>query len=178
MELFLSFFKIGLFTFGGGISMIPIMENEFCINKKWISQDDMLNMVVISEATPGPLAVNSATFIGYKIKGVFGSFWATLGVVLPSFIIILIISVFYNEFISISFIEKALKGVKSGVVFLIFSAFLKFFKKAEKNHYRNFVFLLSVFLSFILNINVAFIMIIGISINYIYISIKIKKDGI
>ena len=86
--LFLTFFKIGLFTFGGGYAMIPIIEREAVDRKNWISKDEFLDILAIAESTPGPLAINSATFVGYKVCGVLGSVFATLGVVLPSFIII------------------------------------------------------------------------------------------
>ena len=93
LELFLTMFKIGLFTFGGGYAMIAVFENEFISRKKWLESDEFLDMIAIAESTPGPIAINTATYIGYKVAGVLGSIFATLGVVLPSFIIILVISV-------------------------------------------------------------------------------------
>ena len=97
LELFLSFFKIGLFTFGGGYAMIPIMEREVVEKKKWVDDETISTILAISESTPGPLAINSATYIGYNIRGVLGSVMATLGVVLPSFIIIFLISLFFDN---------------------------------------------------------------------------------
>ncbi|MBQ1988903.1 MAG: chromate transporter, partial [Clostridia bacterium] len=92
LQLFLTFFKIGAFTFGGGYAMIPLIQKEVVEEKKWITDDDILEIIAIAESTPGPIAINSATFVGYRVCGFWGSFFSTLGVVLPSFVIILIIS--------------------------------------------------------------------------------------
>ena len=110
LGLFLTMFKIGLFTFGGGYAMLAILENEFVEKKKWTDKDDFLNMVAIAESTPGPIAINSATYLGYKRAGVLGSAVATLGVVLPSFIIIYTISLFFDAFLSLTFVAYAFKG--------------------------------------------------------------------
>lgn len=131
-ELFLTMFKIGLFTFGGGYGMIALLENEFVERKKWIEHDEFMDIIVIAESTPGPIAINSATYIGYKMAGVFGSVFATLGVALPSFIIIYIISLFFDAFISITAVAAAFKGIQACVVYLILSAGIKMFKKMEK----------------------------------------------
>ena len=130
--LFFTFFKIGLFTFGGGYAMISILENEFVERKKWLQHDEFLDIIVIAESTPGPIAINSATYIGYKTIGVLGSVCSTLGVVLPSFIIIYLISLFFDEFIALSFVAAAFKGIQACVVFLILSAGIKMFKKLQK----------------------------------------------
>ena len=133
LKLFLTFFKIGLFTFGGGYAMIAIIEREIIERKKWIGSDEFLDLIAIAESTPGPLAVNSATFIGYKICGVLGSLFATLGVVLPSFIIIFVISLFFDAFLSIVWVGYAFRGIQVAVAFLIFNAGLKMMKKVQKN---------------------------------------------
>ncbi len=98
--LFLTFLKIGAFTFGGGYAMIALLENEFVERKKWIEKDDFLNMVAIAESTPGPVAINSATYIGYKIAGLFGAAAATVAVCIPSFTVIFCISLFFDQFLS------------------------------------------------------------------------------
>ena len=108
-KLFLIMFKIGLFTFGGGYAMIPLIENEFVTKRKILDQDEFLNMVAIAESTPGPIAINSATYLGYKEGKVLGSFFATLGVVLPSFIIISLISLIYDQFLGIKLVADAFK---------------------------------------------------------------------
>ena len=142
-RLFLIMFKIGLFTFGGGYAMIPLIENEFVTKRNWIEHDEFLNMVAIAESTPGPIAINSATYIGYKRGGFLGSLFATLGVVLPSFIIISLISLIYDKFFEIRFVAAAFKGIQICVVFLILSAGIKMLKKLEKNVFNYIVFSLT-----------------------------------
>ena len=132
LNLFITFFKIGLFTFGGGYAMISLIENECIQKKKWIEQEDFLNCIGLAESTPGPIAINSATYIGYKVAGVLGSIFATLGVILPSFIIIFLISLFLNNLLEITIIANAFKGIKVGVSLLIIAAGIKLFIKAEK----------------------------------------------
>ena len=129
--LFLTMFKIGLFTFGGGYAMIAIIERELVERKKWIENEEFLDLIAIAESTPGPLAINSATYIGYKIGGFFGSVFATLGVVLPSFIIIFVISLFFDAFISLKFVSYAFRGIQACVAFLIISAGFKMLKKLK-----------------------------------------------
>ena len=106
-DLFLSFAKIGMFTFGGGYAMIALIENECVENKKWITTDDLSTITAIAESTPGPIAINSATFVGYKVCGVWGSFFSTLGIVLPSFVIIILISFVLREFEQLSEMDKS-----------------------------------------------------------------------
>ena len=133
LSLFFTMFKIGLFTFGGGYAMIAIIEREIVERKKWIDSDEFLDIIAIAESTPGPLAINNATYIGYKICGVIGAIFATLGVVLPSFIIIYVISLFFDAFLSIVWVGYAFKGIQAAVAFLILNAGLKMLKKLEKN---------------------------------------------
>ncbi|MCR5741354.1 MAG: chromate transporter [Gammaproteobacteria bacterium] len=131
--LFWDYFKIGLFTFGGGYAMISLIQKTFVEKRKYITDEDLLNIVAIAEATPGVIAVNSATYIGYKVAGFLGSLFATIGVVLPSFIIILILSFFYEQFIQIEWIKAILSGLMIAVIFLIFRAGIKLFKSANKD---------------------------------------------
>ena len=137
---FLTMFKIGLFTFGGGYAMLALLENEFVEKKGWLTKEEFLNMLAIGESTPGPIAINSATFIGYKTAGVMGSAFATLGVCLPSFIIIYIISLFFDAFLSLKFVEYAFLGIRACVVYLIASAGFKLFKGLKKNVLSIFIF--------------------------------------
>lgn len=132
-EMFLSFFKIGLFTFGGGYAMLALIESELVEKKKWISKEEFLDMVAIAESTPGPIAINSATYIGYKRAGVLGSALSTLGVVLPSFIIIFIISLFLEAFLAVELVAYAFRGIQACVVYLIISAGWKMLKGLKKN---------------------------------------------
>ena len=132
LSLFWAMFKIGLFTFGGGYAMIAIIERELVERKKWIEHEEFMDLIAIAESTPGPIAINSATYIGYKRCGVLGSIFATLGVVLPSFIIIFLISLFYKHFIAIKAVNYAFKGIQACVVFLIMSAGIKMLKKLKR----------------------------------------------
>lgn len=131
-ELFITFFKIGLFTFGGGYAMIATVRESVVENKKWLSEEEFLEIIAIAESTPGPIAINMATFVGYKNKGVKGSALATLGVVLPSLIIIYAISLFLEAFMKNEFVAYAFDGIKCAVALLIFNAGLTMFKKVEK----------------------------------------------
>ena len=133
LELFLTFAKIGLFTFGGGLAMISLIENKCVEQKKWITHEEMMDITVIAESTPGPIAINCATFVGYKRAGFIGSIMATLGVVLPSFAIIYIISVFLDNFLELTLIANAFKGIKVAVGFLILDAAFNIIKKMQKN---------------------------------------------
>lgn len=107
--LFFTFLKIGTFTFGGGYAMIALIENEFVLKRKWIKQEDFLNMIAVAESTPGPMAINSATYIGYHISGIFGALIATLAVSLPSFFIIYFISLFFDTFLKLSYVSRAFR---------------------------------------------------------------------
>lgn len=131
-QLFLSMFKIGLFTFGGGYAMINLLDNEFVGRKKWIESDEFMDLVAIAESTPGPIAINCSTYIGYKREGILGALFATAGMCLPSFVIIYLISLFFDSFLSIAWVAAAFKGIRVCVVFLIFTAGLKMLKKIKK----------------------------------------------
>ncbi len=130
--LFWTMFKIGLFTFGGGYAMIAILERELVERKKWLEHDEFIDLIAIAESTPGPIAINSSTYIGYKRCGVIGSAFATIGVVMPSFIIIFLISIFYDAFIKIQAVNYAFKGIQACVCFLILSAGIKMLKKIKR----------------------------------------------
>lgn len=133
LDLFLAMLKIGLFTFGGGYAMIALLENEFVSKKKWLEKDEFLNVAAIAESTPGPIAINAATYVGYKRAGVLGSAVATLGMILPSFVIIYAISLFFDTFLSLTYVAYAFKGIQICVVYLILSAGVKMLKQTEKS---------------------------------------------
>ena len=132
INLFLNFAKIGLFTFGGGYAMLPLIERTCVEKKKWISKEDMVNITVLAESTPGPVAINCATFVGNKQKGIAGAIAATLGMVTPSFIIIYIISVFLEQFMQNKWVAGAFQGIKIAVGILIIDAAIRLFSKLEK----------------------------------------------
>lgn len=128
----MTFMKIGLFTFGGGYAMISMIEHNCVEKKKWISHDDMMNVTVIAESTPGPIAINCATFVGYQQAGFLGSLAATFGIVLPSFAIIFAISMCLDNFLEIAIIANAFKGIKIAVGLLILDAAATMIKKMQK----------------------------------------------
>ena len=136
LELFLTFFRIGAFTFGGGYAMISVIEDICVSRKKWITHEDLVNVTVIAESTPGPVAINCATFVGYKQKGFIGAVMATLGVVLPSFIIIYVISMFLDRFLEIAWIANAFKGIRVAVGLLILDVGIRMVKKMPKEPVR------------------------------------------
>ena len=125
VELFATFFKIGLFTFGGGFAMLSLIDHECVAKKGWLTPEEMLDMTAISESTPGPIAINCATFVGYKEQGVSGAAWATFGVVLPSFITLYIISKLFENFAKIKIVNHALLGIRIGVAILIIQTAVK-----------------------------------------------------
>ena len=134
--LFINMLKIGLFTFGGGYAMIHLLENEFVSKKKWIEEDEFMDLVAIAESTPGPIAINCSTYIGYKKEKILGAVLATLGMCIPSFTIIFLISLFFNQFLSIGWVAAAFKGIQVCVVFLILSAGVKMLKKMKKKPFN------------------------------------------
>ena len=143
LELFLTFAKIGLFTFGGGYAMISIIEDNCVDKKKWISHEDMMELTVIAESTPGPIAINMATAVGCRQAGMAGAVVATLGVVLPSFLIIYLISNVLDQFLEITLIANAFKGIKVGVGLVILNAGINMVKKMKKKPFPIAVVILS-----------------------------------
>ena len=131
-QVFSSFFKIGAFTFGGGYAMIPLIQNEAVEKRHWVTDDDILEVVAIAESTPGPIAINSATFVGYKAAGILGSVCATLGVVLPSFVVILILSFVLRQFQQVQAVQYAFQGIRAGVLALLVKALWTMYKKSPK----------------------------------------------
>ena len=126
-DLFWTFLKIGAFTFGGGYAMVALLEREFVEDKQWLSREEFLDMVAIAESTPGPVAVNSATYVGYKIEGAEGAAASTLAVCLPSFVVIYLISLVFDRFLQLS-VASAFRGIQVCVIYLILSAGLKMLK--------------------------------------------------
>ena len=142
-SLFFSFLKTGVFTFGGGYAMIALLRQEFVEEKKWLSSDEFFDLVAIAESTPGPIAINAATYIGFKAGGVVGSLLATLGVCLPSFTIIYLISLFFDAFLSLKYVNYAFRGIQACVPYLILSAGIKMLKGLKKDVFSVTVFCLT-----------------------------------
>jgi chromate transporter len=133
LQLFFVFFKIGLFTFGGGYAMISVISHEVVEKRRYISEEEFSDVVAIAESTPGPIAINSSTYIGYRVGGVLGSILSSLAVCMPSFIIIYVISLFFSKFLELELAAKAFRGIQCGVAVLIVSAAFKLFKNVKKN---------------------------------------------
>jgi len=158
-KVFATFFKIGAFTFGGGYAMIPLIQNEAVEKNKWITDDDILEIIAIAESTPGPIAINSATFVGYRAAGVLGSVCATLGVVLPSFVIILLLSFVLRQFQELRAVQYAFAGIRAGVLALLIKALWTMYKKSPKGWPAYVVMAGSFILTAIFDINVIFVII-------------------
>lgn len=132
-DIFLSIFKIGAFTFGGGYAMIPLIEEEVVKNKGWLSKEEFVDILVVAQSLPGALAVNTSVFLGYKISGIFGAITALLAVVLPSFFIILLIAMFFMQFRSNYYVNAAFKGITAAVPILVLIGAVSLAKGLEKN---------------------------------------------
>lgn len=174
--LFSSFFRIGAFTFGGGYAMIPLIQKEVVENKKWITDQDILDIVAIAESTPGPIAINTATFVGYRVAGVLGSAMATFGVVLPSFLIITLISYVLNEFQSLKAVQYAFFGIRAGVLALILKAWWSMYKQCPKKILSYCIVAGALIAAAFLDINVLFV-IIGCAVTGLIASLLHGKRG-
>ncbi len=161
MDIFLIFLKIGAFTFGGGYAMIALLEDEFVDKRSWLNESEFLDMTAIAESTPGPVAINAATYLGYKLAGFKGALAASLAVCIPSFAIIYVISFFYERFQQITWVASAFKGIQACVVYLILSAGLRMFIEMKKN-----VFNVSIFA--VISVSFIFVSLFGISFSSIY----------
>ncbi len=182
-SLFLTMLKIGLFTFGGGYAMIALMENEFVAKRKYLENDEFMDIVAISESTPGPIAINLATYIGYKQGKFLGSLLATVGMCIPSFAIIYVISLFLNRFLEIEIIASAFKGIQVGVIFIIFMAGLKMLKKIKKTAFNVTVISFTVLISVLFSVisvsfsSIFYILISGLCGLFIYLTKYFKDKG-
>lgn len=136
LTLFLTMLKIGMFTFGGGYAMIAILENEIVTRRAWLDREEFLDMVAIAESTPGPIAINSATYVGYRLAGFLGSLVATLGICMPSFVIIYLISLFFDAFLSLSLVAAAFRGIQVAVIYLILSAGVRMLRKMNRTPFN------------------------------------------
>lgn len=159
LQLFLTFLKIGAFTFGGGYAMIPLIQKETAEKKKWINDDDILEIVAIAESTPGPIAINAATFVGYRVCGFLGAAVATAGIVLPSFVIIIAVSFVLKQFENIKAVKYAFFGIRAGVLALIVKALWSLFKKCPKDVPAFIVMAAAFVLAAVLKVNVLIIII-------------------
>ena len=182
LSLFLTMLKIGLFTFGGGYAMIALLENEFVAKKKWIEKDEFLDVAAIAESTPGPIAINAATYIGFKNAGIVGSIIATLGICIPSFVIIYAISLFFDAFLSLTLVACAFKGIQICVIYLILSAGLKMLKRMKKTVFNIIIILITLICMVVLSLlavkfsTIFYILISGAFGVVVYFLGKLKKE--
>lgn len=174
-RLFKAFFKIGAFTFGGGYAMIPLIHREVVEAQGWISDEDMVDLLAISESTPGPLAVNAATFIGYKVAGVGGAAFATLGVALPSVLIISLIAQFYDSFRQNRYVAYAFEGIRVGVVVLIVNAVLKLSKSSIVDAFCVALMAVAFIVAVVTNVNVILILLCGGLCGLVYQTLRAKR---
>lgn len=160
-DLFWTFIRIGAFTFGGGYAMISLVQAEVVDKKHWISQTEFMNMIAISQATPGVIAINTATFVGYYVGGFWGSLLATLGVTIPSVIIIGIISQFLETFLSLTWVDYAFSGVRAGIIVLIFDAVLKMRRSVQANVFNFIVGAVAFLLATFTDMSVVILILVG-----------------
>lgn len=181
LDLFGVFAKIGGLTIGGGLAMIAVIERELVQKRKWITDEELLDMIAVAESTPGVIAVNSATFVGFKLRGFLGALIATIGVVAPSFVVISLIALVFEWFLGFELVTWAFKGANAAVAILILNAGLKLLKKCEKSAYTYLMLALSVILGLlfiIFNVSTIIIIIIGLVVGTVYYAIldnKVKK---
>ena len=154
LRLFLTFFKIGAFTFGGGYAMIPLIQREAVEKNKWISDEDVLEIIAIAESTPGPIAINAATFVGFRTCGFWGAFWATFGMVLPSFVIITIITRVLQQFQELRVVRYAFMGIRAGVLAMILKALWNMYRKCPKHPMAYVIFAVAFLMVALLKVNI------------------------
>lgn len=182
LSLFLTMLKIGLFTFGGGYAMIAMLENEFVEKKQWLDKDEFLDVAAIAESTPGPIAINAATYIGYKNSGIIGSMIATLGICIPSFVIIYAISLFFDDFLSFTLVAYAFKGIQICVIYLILTAGLKMLKQIKKTTFNVIIISLTLICMIVFSLfavkfsTIFYILISGACGVAVYLLCKIRKE--
>lgn len=175
LELYKSFFRIGLFTFGGGMAMLPMLQAEVVDKQHWATQEELLNYYAVGQCTPGIIAVNTATFVGYKQKKALGGAVATLGVVSPSLIIIMIIAAFLGNISEYQIVQDALWGVRIAASALILSSIIKLFKSGVKDVFGLVMFLLALLLTGVFGVSSVVMVILAIVSGNLYRFVKDRK---
>ncbi len=161
LEMFLTFFKIGAFTFGGGYAMIPIIQEEVVDKKKWIDESEFLDAIALAQGSPGPVAVNTSIFVGYRLKGLPGALASTLGTVLPSFLTILLIAMFFYQYRNNVILDKVFLGIRPAVVALILSAVYKLTKSSKFGYKKLIISLAALLAIVVLGISPIYLVIAG-----------------
>jgi len=185
LELFLTFVKLGVFSIGGGTTMLMLLKEELIDRKKWLNDDELTEMTAIAESTPGPIAINLATYLGYKRKGFWGAVCATLGVVLPSFMIMFIISLFFKNLMQFKVVQYMFVGVKCAVVFLILKVSISLMKGLKRDYFAISLFIIVVILMTLfsilkINFSAIFFILIGALLGILFyslIKVKILQKG-
>ena len=178
LQLYLTWFKMGLFTFGGGYAMLPMIQKEVVEKYKWATEDEVMDYYAVGQCTPGIIAVNVATFIGYKLKGVIGGIVATLGVISPSIIIIFIISTLITNYAELEIVQHALKGIQVAVCVLMVVAITNLFKKGVTDIPTGLIFLCAFLISYFTNIPTFIVVIVAGVCGYVLYLLKNKKEGV
>lgn len=173
IEMFIAIFKIGAFTFGGGYAMIPLIEEEIVNNKKWMTKDEFMDILVISQSFPGALAINCSTFVGYKIAGPIGGIVAILAVVMPSFLIILTVAMFFMQFRDNVYVNKVFNGINAAVPVLVLIAVVSLAKGVKRNIPNILVMIIALILLTVINLNPVIVIILGA----VYGILFLKKEG-
>jgi chromate transporter len=177
-DLFLTFFKIGAFTIGGGLAMLPIIEREIVDKKQYINKEEIVDAFAVAQSLPGIVAINSAIYVGYRIAGVIGALATALGVILPSFISIIIIAMLFTSISGNLYVEKALTGVKAGVAGIIAVAVVNLGKKVIKNLFSVVLAVIAFILAIWLDVSIVFLVIGGALAGYIYYTVgRVKRHG-
>ena len=177
LELFFSFMKIGAFTFGGGYAMLPLIQREIVEHKKWATEDEIMDYYAVGQCTPGIIAVNTATFVGYYKKGILGGIFAALGVITPSIIIILCIATVLENFSELDIIQHALMGIRIAVCVLIFNAVTKLFKSGIKDQLTSIIFFIALLLALSKKVQTFYILLVGAILGIGYQMYKARKEG-
>lgn len=176
LNLFTTFFKIGLFTFGGGYAMISLIQEEVVKKNKWLSSKEMSDIITIGESTPGPISINTSTFVGYKVNGLVGAFCATLGLVLPSFLIVLVLASVLQKLQESTIFQNAFLGIRACVVALIIKALINMYKECPKNILSYIIILLSLIAVSIFNINAVLVIIISCFVGIVSFYLRDRRD--
>ncbi len=174
-QLFLSFFKVGSFMFGGGYAMLPLLERELIDNKQWITRDELLEVLSVSQITPGTIAINAATYIGRRQCGIIGGILASVGLIMPSLIIVTSIYYFLGGYMNNEYVVKAFLGIRACLVAMILHSVYKLFKTGIKG-YRSFIFFLTALLALFLHVNPIYIIIAGALCGVLIFGVWGKKE--
>ena len=176
LDLFLTFFKIGAFTFGGGYAMLPIIQREIVEKKALISEEEFMDAIALAQASPGPVAVNTSVYVGYRVQGFKGALASTLGAVLPSFFIILLIAAYFIQFRDNAIIEKVFLGIRPAIVALILAAVYKMWIKTKRTYNKLFIAIGTVFIIIFVGVSPALVVVAGAVISVIYHRFILKPD--